>query len=432
MKITKLTAENVKRLKAVRIAPHGNAVVIGGANSQGKSSVLDAIEMALGGLGHAPPEPVRRGEHKARIVVTLDSGLVVERTFEGEKSELVVRDADGTRQRSPQAILDTLVGDLAFDPAAFLRMKPQEQVAALKGLVGIDFSILDASRQSIYDERTEVGRELKRLQGARASLQTYAEAPAERVDVSALSAELQAKQAENKARSEMEQKLEALRARGKRIIEEIGRLQAELEQVRGEGTKLKEKVEAMPSHDVGAIIQQIADADTINRKVDANDRAAQLDSEIGKLADQSQEMSQRIEEIDARKKQALEDAKFTIDGLAFSEAGVTLNGLPLEQASQSQKIRVSCAIGMALNPKLRVLLVRDASLLDDDALRILAEMAAQNNAQVWLEVVGNREGCSVVISDGEASGADAEQAEAPNTVRGKRTPRSVAKEEPGL
>ena len=40
MKIIKLTAENVKRLKAIEITPEGNLVVIGGLNDQGKTSTL--------------------------------------------------------------------------------------------------------------------------------------------------------------------------------------------------------------------------------------------------------------------------------------------------------------------------------------------------------------------------------------------------------
>ena len=43
MKIVSLTAENVKRLKAVQITPTGSVQVVAGRNAQGKSSVLDAI-----------------------------------------------------------------------------------------------------------------------------------------------------------------------------------------------------------------------------------------------------------------------------------------------------------------------------------------------------------------------------------------------------
>ena len=46
MKILKLQAENVKRLKVVEITPDGNVIMIGGPNDAGKSSVLDSMEYA--------------------------------------------------------------------------------------------------------------------------------------------------------------------------------------------------------------------------------------------------------------------------------------------------------------------------------------------------------------------------------------------------
>ena len=50
IKITNLELENIKRIKAVQLAPSESGLtVIGGNNGQGKTSVLDAIAWALGG-----------------------------------------------------------------------------------------------------------------------------------------------------------------------------------------------------------------------------------------------------------------------------------------------------------------------------------------------------------------------------------------------
>lgn len=47
MKITRLQAENFKRIIALDVRPDGSIVNIAGKNAQGKSSTLDAIEAAL-------------------------------------------------------------------------------------------------------------------------------------------------------------------------------------------------------------------------------------------------------------------------------------------------------------------------------------------------------------------------------------------------
>ena len=58
------------------------------------------------------------------------------------------------------------------------------------------------------------------------------------------------------------------------------------------------------------------------------------------------------------------------------------------------------AVGLAVNPKLRVLLIRDGSLLDEDNFATIAAMAEEADAQVWIERVGEGAECSVIISDG--------------------------------
>jgi energy-coupling factor transporter ATP-binding protein EcfA2 len=160
MRIVSLTAENIKRLRAVSIKPDGSIVEITGRNGAGKSSVLDAIAMALGGKTAQPSKPMRHGSSRAEVVVDLGE-LIVRRTWTADdKTYLSVESADGAKFPSPQAILDKLVGQLAFDPLAFSRMAPRDQVATLKQVAGLDFTKLDQRRQETFDRRTGINREL--------------------------------------------------------------------------------------------------------------------------------------------------------------------------------------------------------------------------------------------------------------------------------
>ena len=167
MRIVELYAENVKRLRAVSITPDPTVQVIGGRNAQGKSSVLDAIWLALGGgqASRAITRPVRDGEDHATVALDLGDLRVTRSWSAAGKSTLRVEAADGARYSSPQAILDRLVGSLSFDPLAFTRLPARQQREALLDLVDLDVDLdeLEAQRAALYAERTQVGRRGKTL-----------------------------------------------------------------------------------------------------------------------------------------------------------------------------------------------------------------------------------------------------------------------------
>ena len=57
-----------------------------------------------------------------------------------------------------------------------------------------------------------------------------------------------------------------------------------------------------------------------------------------------------------------------------------------------------------MNPRLRVLLIRDASLLDRESMRLVADMARAAGAQLWLERVEVDDQTTVLIEDGQVAG----------------------------
>jgi hypothetical protein len=66
---------------------------------------------------------------------------------------------------------------------------------------------------------------------------------------------------------------------------------------------------------------------------------------------------------------------------------------------------VSVAIGAALNSRVRVILVRDGSLLDEKSMKLLEELAAQYDLQVWLERVSGDDEVGILIEDGMVAAA---------------------------
>jgi hypothetical protein len=60
---------------------------------------------------------------------------------------------------------------------------------------------------------------------------------------------------------------------------------------------------------------------------------------------------------------------------------------------------------MSGDPKLRVCRVRDGSLLDESSLKLLADMAAKLDFQVWIERVDSSGKTGFVIAEGQVVGA---------------------------
>ncbi len=421
MRIVQLKSENIKRIRAITITPQGNTVVIGGDNGQGKTSAIDSIAMALGGGKLIPSTPIRRGQKHARIEIDLGD-LLVERRFTSKGSTLTVMPKDGREPfKSPQGILDKLVGKLSFDPLDFVTMKPDAQLKTLKELVGLDLSDLDAKRKELYDERYLANVEAKQIEAQVEALGRTHDVPDEPVSVESLLEEIEQAETHNaqsvtlKARLENEQ---AALARHKdaaiRCDEEIERLRQRALELKAERTAHNEKagastqvisvlnktIEAFVPKDTADLKEQIKTADEQNRKIRENESRKKLTSLMRKKNGESLNLTNKIEDVDNEKEQRLAEAEFPVKGLSFSETGVLLNGLPFDQASSAEQLKVSIAMGIAMNPKLKVLLIRDGSLLDEHSLATVAQMADENDCQVWIERVSKGDEVSVIIEDG--------------------------------
>ena len=409
-KIIRLEVQNVKRLEAVDITPQDNVVVIGGKNAAGKTSVLDAISYAIGGKALCPAKPLREGSSKGYVRVDLGD-LTVERKFSQKTgTTLTVKRKDGSAlppPGTPQGVLDEMTGALCFDPLAFLRQPPAKQVETLRALLGLDFSKMDEERANAYEERTAVNSKLKDQKGARACLRLNDRAPADLVDIGVLVGKMQAAQDHNAAICEDKvtvqgwtQEIADRRRELLRVEQQAKHMRESIKNLEGSIAERQPKIDAAVQKDVEAIEQSLCQAQGLNDLVRDNQHIASLDVRISELTAASDALSDRIEQSDAAKTQMLSEAHFPVAGLAFDEDGVTFNGIPLDQASQAEAIRVSTTMGLAANPKLRVMLIRDGSLLDEDNLALLYEMAKEQNAQIWIERVGDGDEVSVLIEDG--------------------------------
>ena len=397
MKIIQLTAENIKKLKVIDITPVGDFIEITGKNASGKSSILDSIWYALAGQSVIPGQPIRTGQDHANVRLDLGE-ITVERRFTPNGTTIVVESKDGKRFKSPQAVLDELVGQLAFDPLEFSRMKPREQYDMLRAAakIDLDFDALAKADAEDYERRRDINREVKSLESQLAAIKVPAYAPDEKVDTIALIERLNEIEARNRRVEKTQAELNATKQSRLKTIQSIEALQRQLAEF---DAKIADAV--IPERlDPAATKAKLAGAEAANEAWRAKTQAFDMRVRIKSKTDQSEACSTRMQERAEKRTAALESANMPVPGLSLADGVILMNGVPFEQASSAEQLRTSVAIAMAANPKLRIIRIKDGGLLDEDGIRILQEMTAGAGYQAWVEKVDSSGKVGIYLEDG--------------------------------
>ena len=422
MHIIKLEAENVKRLKAVAIEPTGALVQITGKNGQGKTSVLDSILWALAGKATHEPKPIRAGETKARIKLDLGE-LTVTRHFGTSKrgdvtTRVVVEAENGAQFTSPQNILDGLLSTLSFDPLRFSMLPPKEQYEQLRDMVGLDTTDDEARVAELYRTRTETNRAAASARAAADAIQVADDTPDELVSTADIMRDVDLAEEHNRQVMAMVERFAAIEKdivdASNRLTEkrrQLRELQLEIETEVSELQALEKDREAYPpipdQQDVTAVKGRLIQVDDVNEAVRSKRRKAELLETASERERTSDDLTAEIDRIRADMARKLEEADMPVPGLNLANGEVTLRGLPLVQASDAEKLDVSCAIAMRQHASLKVLRIRDGSLLDDASKALLARRAKAAGYQIWMEVVDSSGTVGIVIEDGEVASVNA-------------------------
>ena len=81
-----------------------------------------------------------------------------------------------------------------------------------------------------------------------------------------------------------------------------------------------------------------------------------------------------------------------IPGLTIDDSGILYNDIPLDQCSDGAKLMIGVAISMALNPTVRVILIKDGSLIDKKNMAMLAKVVKDKDFQLLIEKVNDLDG----------------------------------------
>lgn len=419
VKVMRLAMRHIKGVRQLDIMANPTCNEIAGANGAGKSSVLDAIVWAFAGKRAIDSKPLRDGCERGEIVVETEELEVRRRFSENGDTKLTVTAKDG--HKLGQRELDGLFGRFSFDPLAFSRMDAAEQLTTLQGLAGEEFvgklAGLDRALQEALEERTLANREVARI-GAIPEVER-----ADEVDLGTLTAELEQARAHNDEQRRRQAALDrstdaevAAHGHTEVAARRIRELAAALEEARQEHVRRLDAearcidaTQALPVPvalvDEAPFQKRLAEAGAQNQRYTAYREYLRRSEEKAAKARAATEAEANVEKLRAAREELRRKAQLPVEGVEFGEAGLRVNGIPFDQLSSSERIRISARIGMSMAPALRVMFIKDGSLLDGASFDEVKRLAEERDYQLWVETVGQGHGDAVVLEAGEVASA---------------------------
>lgn len=427
LKLISAEITNFKNISHKKVDFNGKSVVVIGRNEVGKSSLIQAI-MSPVNAKVIPEKPIKKGEERASV--ELEIGGVVDDEMvkynlsmyfsaENQKGKLVLSTPDDVDKPLSKTAVSELMGQIGFDIMDFIRLGQtrdgkvstpgvREQIETLKNLMPRDaikeLFQLDKEKQETYDSRSEINKDIKH-QKAMLDGNDYnqedIERYSEKIDPEPIKLKMSSISETIEEHAGITSRLESNRRESISSEAKIARLTQELDQAK------KDKADADMK------IERAEDWLSKNKKPDISELSDELKSinehnevcdEISKLEDahraiqiieaKSVEMTKRLKEIENEKKNVFSNNPLPVKNLSFDDNMVTYKGLPLndKQINTASLIGIGCRIGMAMNPKLRLMVIKDGSLLDKKILKHILKICDKEGYQLLIEMVDQEGG----------------------------------------
>ena len=406
VKIAELQLQNIKRVRAVDITPGDGLTVLGGANAQGKTSVLDAICYALGGEKYHPSEPQNRdGVALAKMEITLSNGLVVTRS--GKNLDLKVVDPSG--KKAGQTLLNSFISQFALDLPKFLNANNKDKAKTLLDTLGIEAELteLDNEERRRADERLLAGREADRKRHYADELPEYPDAPDAPLSGAEMAKKLQDALAENARHQAARDNIARLQDMVTRYNAEVVDFNQRLKAAQADLAAAKNDLAAAKAApieadvDTAEINTELEQIDTTNSHVRTNQEKARAKDEAEQAEAEYAAAGRAVEDVRQRRMALLNSVQMPLPGLSIEAGELVYNGAKWDCMSSMERVVVAISIVRQLQPKCGFVLLDQLECFDRAQLANLRDWLAENNMQAIATRVADDDTCDIIIEDGQ-------------------------------
>lgn len=432
--VLSLEIENVLRIKLLKIEPPTNEVVlVAGPNDSGKSSALLCIWMAMGGKKIVPADVLRHGQDTGHLELTVGDPVTRKPLFisrwEFQRDEddpakirerLILKWPSGKKIGEPHTFLNAFYGRFSFRPMLFDGLRPEQRVESLFALVpeiGMQYAKFKTDYDEQYERRTGINTNITNLQGELAALPTPADdCPTEVLDTEKLLDERKSLEEINKQHEEDHRTLGVATTVLANLTTDIRELEhllakkkAEKKQATTAAREWQKKVDGNEPVDFSVIDEQLSSATGHNERVTERDKWVAASEKIKAAKSESSAITKALKHIKTLQVKLLANADLPVKGLGISddqkEVTLAVGGVPVRWPNLGTALRtnVSTCLGMAGNPKLRVILIDEGSVIDERSMEKIRELARKWDYQIWVASAHAQFEPLIILEDGAAA-----------------------------
>ena len=419
MKIKQIMLKNFANVNQIEINLSDSVTYLIGENGSGKTTVgLNAIWFILEGLAKTGKKVLhgdrfrfigKQGKSAIGKLVLHDEvekiDITITRKLLKNKTELKITASD--KRQLPPDFIDDIFNIFSINPVGFAKLAPQEQSVAL----GIDTSENDKLKKKVYDERREIGYDVKRLKGAMEEIGTVEKV--EKINIQKL---LKKKDQIEKANAKLTEKaveqrdqevdiafkfnieqlnkqtaitnitkdIETKEQDIKTLRENIERLKLQLASDIGFHKKLIEKRNEMPVpdeqkstdiplfkpdlEDTSALNAQIENAEIINQQAVLYQQSIDNRIKYETAKQKYDNKSLTLAQLEANRVEYIKSCNLPFSNITIDDTGgVLISDRPFNETyfSTGEILRMGIKLAAAANPKLKYVFIPNSQNIDN-------------------------------------------------------------------
>jgi DNA repair exonuclease SbcCD ATPase subunit len=398
LKLYALQAEDTFGLQSIQLNLDGKSAVLIGPNEAGKTSIINALMVAIGQLKNG--NPIRQGERKAEIKADFGEFEAIRIWKDKGYPRWEVKAKNGQKYGTGSDVFNGFIDSITVRPDQILSCGGAERARLVCKAVGVDMEAYHKQRDAIYQDRKSIGALKKDAESKMDGIgKPGKDVPEEEYSIRDLNDELKTLLDKQQERITIENELMSYDKKIADTNEDIAELEKKLENAKKtladyESYKniVIERLDKTENYDyrIEAVKEKMEKAEQINTQVRARKQYNAAKKDYEKHAEAYQAKTDEIAALDASLRDKLNNAGL-VEGLQVEKEDIFLNNLRFDELSKFQQLDLAMKIGMNIKSKnsdgqFARILCMDVSQYDEENWKKVIELAKQNGFTVIIEI----------------------------------------------